>query len=71
LTIDTHHHILPDFFWREYLRRDLAVNAKQRILESSELNGLERRAILGGTAARLFPRLHSVVGDRKSKETSS
>ena len=44
-----------------YLRRDLAVNAKQRILESSELNDLERRAILGTNAARLFPRLHSVV----------
>ena len=52
-----------------YLRRDLAVNAKQRILQSSELNDLERRAILGGNAARLFPRLHSVVGDRMSKET--
>ena len=54
-----------------YLRRDLAVNAKQRILQSSELNDLERRAILGGNAARLFPRLQSAVGDRKSKETSS
>src|SRR5438876_1695504 len=54
-----------------YLRRDLAVNVKQRILDSSELNDLERRAILGTNAARLFPRLHSVVGDRKSKETSS
>ena len=54
-----------------YLRRDLAVNAKQRILESSELNDLERRAILGTNAARLFPRLDSVVGDRKSNETGS
>ena len=54
-----------------YLRRDLAVNAKQRILQSSELNDLERRAVLGGNAARLFPRLDSVVGDRRSKETSS
>jgi len=100
LTIDTHHHILPDFFWRETNDSHapvgglaplqwskeamisfmddagidvavMAVNAKQRILESSELNDLERRAILGGNAARLFPRLHSVVGDRKSKETSS
>jgi len=44
-----------------YLRRDLAVNAKQRILESSELNDLERRAILGTNAARLFPRVDSVV----------
>jgi 6-methylsalicylate decarboxylase len=52
-----------------YLRRDLAVNAKQRILENSELNHLEKGAILGGNAARLFPRLDSVLFDRKSKET--
>jgi 6-methylsalicylate decarboxylase len=44
-----------------YLRRDLAVKAKQRILESSELNGSEKHAVLGGTASRLFPRLHSSV----------
>jgi 6-methylsalicylate decarboxylase len=44
-----------------YLRRDLAVNAKQRILESSELNDSERRVILGGNASRLFPRLHSLI----------
>ena len=44
-----------------YLRRDLAVTSKQRILQSSELNDLERRAILGGNAALLFPRLDSVV----------
>jgi predicted TIM-barrel fold metal-dependent hydrolase len=44
-----------------YLRRDLAVNAKRRILESSELNHLEKDAILGGNAALLFPRLHSVA----------
>jgi Predicted metal-dependent hydrolase of the TIM-barrel fold len=44
-----------------YLRRDLAVNAKQRILQSSELNDLERRGILAGNAARLFPRLHSLA----------
>jgi 6-methylsalicylate decarboxylase len=40
-----------------YLRRDLAVNSKQRILQSSEVNELERRAVLGGNALRLFPRL--------------
>jgi aminocarboxymuconate-semialdehyde decarboxylase len=52
-----------------YLRRDLAVNAKQRILESSELNHLEKHAILGGNAARLFPRLHSLGhGSRKTSE---
>ena len=44
-----------------YLRRDLAVNVRQRIWESSELNHLEKHAILGGNAARLFPRLHSLV----------
>ena len=39
-----------------YLRRDLAVRSKRRILESSELNDSEKSAILGGNAARLFPR---------------
>ena len=39
-----------------YLRRDLAVSSKQRILQSTELNDLERRAILGGNASRLLPR---------------
>jgi aminocarboxymuconate-semialdehyde decarboxylase len=53
-----------------YLRRDLAVNAKQRILQSSELNDSETRAILGGNAARLLPRLHAVVDDRTSRETT-
>lgn len=44
-----------------YLRRDLAVSSKQRISQSSELDDSERRAILGGNASHLFPRLHSVV----------
>jgi aminocarboxymuconate-semialdehyde decarboxylase len=44
-----------------YLRRDLAVNAKQRILKSSELNDSEKYGVLGGNASRLLPRLHSVV----------
>ncbi len=44
-----------------YLRRDLAVNSKQRILQSSELNDLERRAILGGNASPLCPALPSVT----------
>ena len=44
-----------------YLRRDLAVRSKQRILQSTELNDLEKGAILGGNASRLFPRLDSVV----------
>ena len=44
-----------------YLRRDLAVKSKHQILQSSALNDVERRAILGGNAARLFPRLHSLA----------
>jgi aminocarboxymuconate-semialdehyde decarboxylase len=44
-----------------YLRRDLAVNAKQRILESSELNESEKQAVLGGNASHLFPRLYSLI----------
>jgi predicted TIM-barrel fold metal-dependent hydrolase len=42
-----------------YLRRDLAVNSKQRIIQSSVLDDSERRAILGGNASLLFARLHS------------
>ena len=34
-----------------YLRRDLAVRSKQRILQSSELNDSERQSILWGNAA--------------------
>ena len=44
-----------------YLRQDLAVNSKQRISQSPELNDLERRAILGGNASRLFLRLRSTI----------
>ena len=40
-----------------YLRRDLAVRSKQQIMHSPVLNDVERRAVLGGNAARLFPRL--------------
>src|SRR6266566_2390421 len=44
-----------------YVRRDLAVNVKQRILDSFELNHLEKHAVLGGNASHLFPRLYSSV----------
>jgi aminocarboxymuconate-semialdehyde decarboxylase len=37
-----------------YLRRDLAVNSKQLILQSSALDDSERHTILGGNASRLF-----------------
>jgi predicted TIM-barrel fold metal-dependent hydrolase len=48
-----------------YLRRDLAVKAKQRILESSELNPSEKHAVLEGNAARLFPRLQALRGEKR------
>jgi len=38
-----------------YLRRDLAVSTKQRIVQSSELNDTEKQGILAGNALRLFP----------------
>jgi predicted TIM-barrel fold metal-dependent hydrolase len=44
-----------------YLRRDLAIGSKQRILQSAELNDRERTDILGRNALRLFPHLNSVV----------
>ena len=36
-----------------YLRRDLAIRSKQRILHSEELNESEKCAVLGGDASRL------------------
>jgi predicted TIM-barrel fold metal-dependent hydrolase len=47
-----------------YLRRDLAVRSKQRILQSEALNEVERSAVLGGNAIDLFPRLHSLQAKR-------
>ena len=41
----------------------VAINAGQRILESSELNHSKQHAILAGDAARRFPRWHSLVRD--------
>ncbi len=40
-----------------YLRRDLAVSCRQHIQASPELTDGERMAVLGGTAAKLIPRL--------------
>lgn len=40
-----------------YLRRDLAVGCRQHIEDSAVLIDSERASILGGTAARLIPRL--------------
>jgi 6-methylsalicylate decarboxylase len=38
-----------------YLRRDLAVSSKQRIVQSFELIDTEKQDILGGNVSRLFP----------------
>jgi 6-methylsalicylate decarboxylase len=40
-----------------YLRRDLAISCRQHIQASPELTDGERKAILGGTATKLIPRL--------------
>jgi predicted TIM-barrel fold metal-dependent hydrolase len=45
-----------------YQRRDLAARSKH-MLQSSALNDVERDAVLGGNAARLFPRLQSVMAN--------
>jgi predicted TIM-barrel fold metal-dependent hydrolase len=44
-----------------YLRRDLAIKSKQKIVQSAELNDSERRSILGGNASGLFSRLRSTI----------
>jgi aminocarboxymuconate-semialdehyde decarboxylase len=44
-----------------YLRRDLAVGCRQHIVDSAVLTDSERASILGGTAARLIPRLARVL----------
>jgi aminocarboxymuconate-semialdehyde decarboxylase len=43
-----------------YLRRDLAVSCREHIEASPELTESERRAVLGGTATKLIPRLASL-----------
>jgi len=43
-----------------YLRRDLAVSSRRHIEANPELTTSERTAILGGTAAKLIPRLASL-----------
>jgi predicted TIM-barrel fold metal-dependent hydrolase len=47
-----------------YLPRNLAVKARQRVLQSSELNNAEKHAVLEGNAVRLFPRLQPLRDKR-------
>jgi hypothetical protein len=79
-TVDIHHHVLPDFFWREtneqsgpvggiapppsYLRRDLAVGSRAHIARTPVLSDPERAAVLGETALTLLPRVASVLRSR-------
>jgi len=43
-----------------YLRRDMAVRCRTRILASKELSGNEKTRLLGGNAIEFFPRLKSI-----------
>jgi 6-methylsalicylate decarboxylase len=54
-----------------YLRRDLAVSSKPRILESSELSDSERLAVLGGNAAKLLPALPSFAKGKLRGKTNA
>jgi 6-methylsalicylate decarboxylase len=40
-----------------YLRRDLAADAREHIMDGSELTANEKEAVLGSTATKLIPRL--------------
>jgi predicted TIM-barrel fold metal-dependent hydrolase len=40
-----------------YLRRDLAIDARQHIVDSAELTPEEKESVLGVTATKLLPRL--------------
>ena len=57
LTIDTHHHILPDFFWRETNDSHAPVGGLAPLQWSKEamISFMDIwNAVLGGNAARLF-----------------
>lgn len=47
-----------------YLRRDLAVSCRAEVETSPALNSQESRAVLGGNALKLFPRLAGVSGEK-------
>ncbi len=50
-----------------YLRRDLAVKCRGEVEASPELNEAESRAVLGGNALTLFPRLAQIAAPSNSK----
>ena len=48
-----------------YLRRDLVVQSRAELRDTSALNEKEREAVLSGNAMRLFPRLAEVAKRRR------
>jgi hypothetical protein len=65
-TIDVHHHILPDFFWRETNDAHAPVGGvvpaawsredTLAFMDEAEIDG-ERKKVFGETAVSLLPRL--------------
>jgi predicted TIM-barrel fold metal-dependent hydrolase len=43
-----------------YLRKDIAVRCRTKIVRSEELSGKKKKKVLGGNALELFPRLKSI-----------
>jgi hypothetical protein len=56
LTIDTHHHMLPDFFWRETDNAHAPVGGLAPLRWSKDAS----LSFIDDAASRLFPRLQSV-----------
>ena len=54
LTVDLHHHVIPDF------REAISIGGLRQLQNTAELDDGERRGVLGGSAARLIPRLARV-----------
>jgi hypothetical protein len=55
MTIDTHHHIIPDFFWQATENHDAPVGGLAPLRWPREaLNDSERRAVRGANASGLL-----------------
>jgi hypothetical protein len=70
-TVDVHHHILPDVFWRATndahspVGGILPAACRHEVETSTELDGEESRAVLAGNALKLFPRLAARAATEK------
>jgi hypothetical protein len=61
LTVDLHHHVIPDVYWEASYPRDaISIGGLRQLQNTAELDDGERRAVLGGSAVRLIPRLARV-----------